>query len=161
MPATRTERASLCNRAPQKETPVSQTLEARMPAPALRLNGAAAAYGAVIRGTAPPRDIEYRVLARLVALLKDADAPGSGPAALHEALHEMRLVWTAFLIDLASPGNRWDDAGKARLISLGRWVLNETDRVQRGQSPLDHLIAVNHSIAEGLKPAALSAEAGA
>jgi flagellar protein FlaF len=135
---------------------VSNLAEQSFVAPAMRLNGAAAAYGAVIRGTAPPRDIEYRVLARLIAMLKQASSPGAGPAAMHEALHETRMVWTAFLMDLASPGNRWDDVGKARLISLARWLINETDRVQRGASQPDSLITVMQPVADGLKPASLS-----
>ena len=121
----------------------------------MRLNGAAAAYGAVIRGTAPPRDIECRVLARLIGLLEDAQAPAAGPAALHEAVHETRMVWTAMLMDLADPGNRWDDVGKARLVSLARWIILEADRVQRRQSSPDNLIVVMRPIMEGLKAAAV------
>lgn len=122
----------------------------------MRSNGAAAAYGAVIRGTASPRDIEYRVIARLIVLLKNASAPDAGPAALHEALHETRMVWIAFLMDLAAPSNRWDDGGKARLISIARWLINETDRVQRAAASTEGLIAVMQPIADGLRPASLA-----
>lgn len=124
-------------------------------APAMRLSGAAAAYGAVIRGTAPPRDIECRILARLIGLLEDAQAPEAGPAALHEAAHETRMVWTAMLMDLVDPGNRWDDVGKARLVSLARWIILETDRVQRRQASPETLIAVIRPVMEGLKAAAM------
>ena len=126
--------------------------ESQLQAPALRPNGAAAAYGAVIRGTETPRDIEYRVLARVCGLLQDARLPSAGPAVLPEAIHETRVVWTAFLADLASPGNQWDDQGKARLISLARWVLNEADRVLRDRLSLDALIDVNQAVMRGLQP---------
>ena len=124
------------------------------PHPALfRPNGAATAYGAVIRGTESPRDIEYRVLARVTGLLQDAMQPEAGPAALPTALHENRMVWTAMIVDLASPGNAWDDQGKARLISLARWVLLECDRVQRGHGALASLVEINLIVMQGLKPA--------
>lgn len=125
------------------------------PHPALfRPNGAAAAYGAVIRGTESPRDIEYRVLSQATGLLQAAMQPDAGPAALAVALHENRAVWTAMISDLASPGNSWDDQGKARLFSLARWVLLECDRVQQARGTPAALIEVNLIVMQGLKPAA-------
>lgn len=115
--------------------------------------GAAAAYGSVIRGTDTPRDIEYRVLARATAQLAAGTAPGVGPAALAEAVHDNRMIWTAFAADLAEAGNAWDDQGKARLISLAGWVIAESDRVlTQGRSPAD-LIEINRTVMLGLRPA--------
>nr|WP_242481608.1 flagellar biosynthesis regulator FlaF [Paracraurococcus ruber] len=120
-----------------------------------RPRGAAAAYGSVIRETETPRDIEYRVLARTTDQLETAAQPGAGPTALPAALHDNRMVWTAFAADLASPGNAWDDAGKARLISLAAWVVAESERVLQGAKPPNALIEINRIIMRGLKPAPL------
>ncbi|MDO9711798.1 flagellar biosynthesis regulator FlaF [Paracraurococcus lichenis] len=117
-----------------------------------RPRGAGAAYGSVIRETETPRDIEYRVLARTTALLEAATAEGAGPAALPTAVHDNRMLWTAFATDLAHAENAWDDAGKARLISLAAWVMAESDRVLRGTKAPQALIDINRTIMQGLKP---------
>lgn len=130
-------------------------------APLSRPRGAAAAYGSVIRGAEDPRDIEHRVLGRAVAQLEAAMQPGAGPAALPAAIHENRMVWTAFAADLAGENNNLDDAVKARLLSLASWVVAESDRVLReGRSPRA-LADINRAIMAGLKPgAAAPAESG-
>jgi flagellar biosynthesis regulator FlaF len=121
-------------------------------APLSRPQGAVAAYGSVIRGTEDPRDIEYRVLARAAALLDSALLDDAGPAALPAAIHENRLVWIAFAADLADHNNHFNDALKASLLSLARWVFAESDRVLRdGHSP-QALADVNRTIMAGLRP---------
>jgi flagellar biosynthesis regulator FlaF len=121
-------------------------------APLSRPQGAAAAYGSVIRGTEDPRDIEYRVLARAAVLLDSALQDDAGPAALPAAIHENRLVWIAFAADLVDQNNSFDDALKARLLSLARWVFVESDRVLRdGRSP-QALADVNRVVMAGLRP---------
>jgi flagellar biosynthesis regulator FlaF len=124
------------------------------PAPLHRPRGAAAAYGSVIRRTEDPRDIEYRVLARAVSLLDAAAAPGAGPAAMPGAVHENRMVWSAFAADLASEENAWDEVLRARLLSLACWVFAESDRVLRGGRGAQALIDVNRAVMAGLKPEA-------
>ncbi|WP_419900188.1 flagellar biosynthesis regulator FlaF [Roseomonas sp. USHLN139] len=120
--------------------------------PLHRPRGAATAYGSVIRGTENPRDIEYRVLARATALLEATGLAEAGPADLPAAIHENRMVWTAFAADLASEENGWDLVLKARLLSLTRWVFAESDRVLRdGRSPRA-LCDVNRAVMAGLKP---------
>lgn len=127
--------------------------ESLPPAPPLhRPRGAATAYGSVIRGTEDPREIEYRVLARATALLEAAALPAAGPASLPAAIHENRMVWTAFATDLASEENGWDLVLKARLLSLTRWVFAESERVLRdGRSPRA-LCDVNRAVMAGLQP---------
>lgn len=126
--------------------------------PLLRPRGAAAAYGSVIRRTEDPRDIEYRVLARAVALLEAAAQPGAGPAEMPAAIHENRLVWSAFAADLASPDNAWDEVLRARLLSLARWVFAESDRVLRAGRGIGALVDVNRAVMSGLKPRAEAAD---
>lgn len=126
--------------------------ESASPAPLHRPRGAAAAYGSVIRGTEDPRDIEYRVLARVTALLGEAELPGAGPAAMAAAIHENRMVWTAFAADLADESNGWDVVLRARLLSLARWVFAESDRVVRERRSTRALCDVNRAVMAGLKP---------
>jgi len=131
---------------------LSLAQESLSPAPVMRPRGIAAAYGSVIRGTEAPREIEYRVLARATALLESASLPDAGPADLPNAIHENRMVWTAFVADLAAPENGWEVAMKGRLLSLARWIFAESDRVIRENKPLQALIDVNRAVMAGLKP---------
>ncbi|MFC3126133.1 flagellar biosynthesis regulator FlaF [Pseudoroseomonas globiformis] len=123
-----------------------------LPNPVRRPLGAAAAYGAVIRGTEDPREIEYRVLARATALLDQAAQVDAGPTALSAAIHENRLVWIAFTADLAGENNSFDNALKARLVSLARWVFTESERVLRARQGVQPLIDVNRAVMAGLQP---------
>ena len=123
-------------------------------APPQRPSGALATYGAVIRSTENPRTIEYRVLARMTSMLERAAAPSAGPAAMPTAIHENRMVWTAFATDLADDSNAWDMALRARLISLARWVFAESDRVLREKKGPQALIDVNRAVMTGLQPPA-------
>lgn len=131
---------------------LSVVQESLSPAPVMRPRGIASAYSSVIRGTEDPREIEYRVLARATALLESASLPHAGPADLPTAIHENRMVWTAFAADLAAPENGWEAAMKARLLSLARWIFAESDRVIRENKPLQALIDVNRAVMAGLKP---------
>lgn len=123
-------------------------------APLQRPTGAMAAYGTMIRETENPRAIEYRVLARTAGLLEIAILPNAGPADLPAAIHENRMVWTAFAADLAEDGNRYEDILRARLLSLARWVFAESDRVLHGRKNPQALIDVNRAVMLGLQPAA-------
>jgi flagellar biosynthesis regulator FlaF len=121
-------------------------------APLQRPSGALGAYGAVIRTTENPRSIEYHVLARAASMLEQACSPDSGPAAMPTAIHENRMVWTAFAADLADEGNAWDETLRARMISLARWVFAEGDRVLRDKKSAQALIDVNRAVMLGLQP---------
>ncbi|MBO1076137.1 flagellar biosynthesis regulator FlaF [Roseomonas marmotae] len=121
-------------------------------APLQRSAGAGAAYGAVIRETEHPRVIEYRVLARAAALLELAALPGGSPAALPGAVHENRMLWTAFAADLAEEANTCEITLRAQLLSLARWVFAESDRVLRERKSPQALIDINRAVMLGLRP---------
>jgi flagellar biosynthesis regulator FlaF len=130
------------------------TPTAANPAPLQRPTGALAAYGAVIRSTENPRTIEYRVLARAAAMMELATLPDAGPADLPGAVHENRMVWTAFAADLAEDGNACEITLRARLLSLARWVFAESDRVLHARKSPQALIDVNRAVMLGLQPEA-------
>lgn len=122
--------------------------------PLQRPTGALSAYGAVIRTTEDPRAIEYRLLARAASQLEAALATDASPAALPTAIHDNRMIWTAFAADLAEDGNGFEDSLRARLLSLARWVFAESDRVLRERKAPHALIDVNRAVMLGLQPSA-------
>jgi flagellar protein FlaF len=115
-------------------------------------NGAARAYGAVIRRTESPRAIEHRLFALITAELQAAAAPDAHFTARITAAHRNRELWQTLALDLAEPGNALPDDLRARLISLAIWVGRETQLVIRHGATMQNLIDVNRSIMQGLRP---------
>lgn len=99
-----------------------------------------------------PRAIEHRALARVTGML--VAGAEKGGAALAEACHMNRMLWTIFQTDLATPGNALPDTLKAQLISLSIWVQRYTGKVLFENASIEPLVQVNRSIMEGLAPSA-------
>jgi len=61
-------------------------------------------------------------------------------------------LWGFFIQDLTDPNNDLAEQLRADLISIGLWVIKESDRVisERSQS-FTELIDVNKSIRDGLR----------
>jgi flagellar biosynthesis activator protein FlaF len=95
-----------------------------------------------------PRAIEQRALARVTGML--VSGAEKGGAALAEACHMNRMLWTIFQTDLVLPENGLPDALKAQLISLAIWVQRYTTKVLFENASVDPLVSVNRSILEGL-----------
>jgi len=114
-------------------------------------NGVAGAYGAVIRQTESPRDIEFRVFELATTALSAADRPDVPVGERTTALHRNRELWQTLAVDLADANNALPDHLRADLLSLAIWVTRETSGAMRGGS-LDSLIAVNRRIMQGLRP---------
>ncbi len=132
---------------------LSATTDHILNAPLQRPSGALAAYGSVIRTTESPRSIEYHILARTTSMLENASSINPSPAAMPSAIHENRMVWTAFAADLADDGNRCGTALRGGLLSIAMWVFAESDRVLRHQKSPAALIDVNRAVMQGLQPA--------
>ncbi len=120
-------------------------------------NGAANAYGAIIRQTESARDIEYRVFERVTAALEAAL-----PAETHftrriVAVHDNRALWQTLACDLADDDNGLPPELRANLIGLAIWVTRESDRVIIQSASLRDLIDINHTIMQGLRPASRDA----
>lgn len=101
-----------------------------------------------------PRAVEHRALARVTGMLLTGAEKGG--AALAEACHMNRMLWTIFQTDLALPGNALPDALKAQLISLSIWVQRYTNKVLFENASIEPLVQVNRSIMDGLSPSAPS-----
>lgn len=51
-----------------------------------------------------------------------------------KALYFTRRLWMLFVTELAAPDNALSNDLKMRLISIGKWVLREADRIRLNQS---------------------------
>jgi flagellar protein FlaF len=115
--------------------------------------GAGNVYGKVMRDTENSREIERRVFEQITSELEAADDPATSFTARIAAMHRNRELWLTLTCDLADEDNALPAALRARIISLGIWVLGETQRLMRGAGSLADLIEINRSIMRGLATA--------
>lgn len=89
---------------------------------------------------------------RAIDLLQHAAACGPRSPEAVEAVRVLQQLWGFFIQDLADPNNDLAEQLRADLISIGLWVIKESDRVisERSQSFAD-LIDVNKTIRDGLQ----------
>ena len=107
-----------------------------------------AAYRRQKEAAETPRELERRAFMTVIGRLTDAKEKSG--TVLIEACHLNTQLWTTLLVDLSIPENALPEELKARLISIGIWVLRYTPGVMAGKAAIDPLINVNRSIAEGL-----------
>ena len=83
---------------------------------------------------ADAKDREIQVLDRAITMLNKAAVAGRSSMDAVEALYFTRRVWIAFIDDLRLPENQFPPALRADLISIGLWVLKETDKIRLRKS---------------------------
>jgi flagellar protein FlaF len=97
------------------------------------------------------RENERLAIEQSVALLKRAELAGPQSGAAADAIIFLNRLWSFFLDDLAKPENGLPDDVRAKLISIGIWMLKEADAISKGKSRnFAGLIDVSNVIAEGL-----------
>jgi len=98
------------------------------------------------------RQREFELFEQAIQLMKAAEGlPSQSPEMINAIVFVQRL-WTFLIKDLGHPENALPDKLKGQLISIGLWVMRESDRVVRGeQSSLEALIDINSMIQEGLR----------
>ena len=97
------------------------------------------------------RNSERRALLHAARLLDLAIQAGPRSIESVEALLYVRRLWTFFVEQLAQPGNPLANETRAKLISIGLWILGEEERIRMGQSTDYASIAeVCRTIAAGL-----------
>ena len=70
---------------------------------------------------------------------------------LVESLLYVRRLWTIFIEDLAHPENGLPDKLRADIISIGVWVVKESDRLREEKSnDVMQLIEINRLIRDAL-----------
>jgi flagellar protein FlaF len=96
--------------------------------------------------------MEFEVLARVTRRLKLTAEPDGTFAHMASALHDNRALWSAFAVDLMTPGNGLPADLRGQLLGLARFVEEHTSRVLRGSASVEALIDVNTAIMRGLRP---------
>lgn len=98
------------------------------------------------------REQERTALERSIALLLDAEKKGPQSREAVEAIFFVRKLWGIFIEDLAKPENGLPPKLRADLVSVGLWVMRETEEIRQGRSSnFTALIDVSKTIAEGLR----------
>jgi flagellar biosynthesis activator protein FlaF len=97
------------------------------------------------------RNSERKALLNAAMLLDAAIVAGPRSIESVTALLYVRRLWTYFVEQLAQPGNPLSKETRAKLISIGLWILGEEERIRMGQSSDYASIAeVCRTIAAGL-----------
>lgn len=86
-----------------------------------------------------------------IRLMEEAkDAPLRSQQVI-EATRHMHQLWSYLIKDLSDPTNDLSDELKANLISIGLWVLRETENILAGRSNnWAGLIDINRTVRKGL-----------
>ncbi|ANY79448.1 hypothetical protein BB934_15485 [Microvirga ossetica] len=110
-------------------------------------------YAEVIEdSSAECRQREFELFEQAIKLMKGAAGRPAQSQEMIEAIVFVQRLWTFLIKDLGHPDNGLPDKLKGQLISIGLWVMRESDRVIRGeQKSLEALIDINAMIQEGLK----------
>ncbi|WP_295556060.1 flagellar biosynthesis regulator FlaF [uncultured Hyphomicrobium sp.] len=98
------------------------------------------------------RENERTALERSIDLLQQAEKSGAGSREAIEAIYFVRRLWGIFIEDLAKADNGLPQKLRADLVSVGLWVMRETEEIRQGRSKnFNALIDVSRTISEGLR----------
>jgi len=98
------------------------------------------------------REHERNALERSIALLQEAESKGTDTREAVDAIFYVRKLWGIFIEDLAKPENGLPPKLRADLVSVGLWVMRETEEIRQGRSTnFKGLIDVSRIISEGLR----------
>jgi flagellar biosynthesis activator protein FlaF len=94
---------------------------------------------------------ERMALEHAITLLQSAAKQGNQSAEAIEALHFCSNLWVLLIEDLAHPENQLPVQLRANIISIGLWIMRETEEIRQGRSEnFEGIIEVSRSLAEGL-----------
>ena len=110
------------------------------------------AYNSIVEESSRAmRAQEARALDRVILQMREAQPAGPRSKAAINALYQLRTLWTVFLDDLNDAENALPTALKARLVSIGIWVIKEIERLRSGEShDFGSIIEINQIIRDGL-----------
>ncbi|UVK47228.1 flagellar biosynthesis regulator FlaF [Mesorhizobium sp. AR07] len=101
---------------------------------------------------ADAKDRERQILTRSIDMLSAAAVAGHASMEAIEALRFTNRVWTTFVEDLGSSDNALPKELRANLISIGLWLLRETEDIRQGRtSNFEGLIEVSQIIRDGIQ----------
>jgi flagellar protein FlaF len=98
------------------------------------------------------RDNERRAFDHCIELLHAARDAGRGTRQSVEALFFLNRLWGVLLEDLAMPENGLPEELRAKLISIGIWILRYAEEIRLGgQDNFQPLIEISETISAGLR----------
>jgi flagellar biosynthesis activator protein FlaF len=98
------------------------------------------------------RNNEVRALEHSIQLMKKAKNARMAPRETVEAVFFVNRLWGVLMEDLASRDNELSQELRAKLISIGIWVLRTTEDIRQNKvGSFDSLISISQTIATGLK----------
>jgi flagellar biosynthesis activator protein FlaF len=98
------------------------------------------------------REREHLAVGHSIELLKAAQAKGPTSREAVEAIYFTRKLWAFFIEDLAKPENDLPRQLRADLISIGIWIMRESEEIRLGNSTnFKGLVDVSQLIAGGLQ----------
>lgn len=113
------------------------------------------AQAAYARDRAPirtDRGTEYELFARVTYKMRQAAAKGKpGFAALAEAIHHNRSLWTLLATDVADQGNKLPRDLKARIFYLSEFTQDYSGKVLSKGASIAPLVEVNAAMMRGLR----------
>lgn len=102
--------------------------------------------------SATHRANEQAALEHSISLLTLAEKHGAQSREAVDALFFVNRLWSFFIEDLMKADNALPSDVRASLISVGLWLLRESEAISAGKSEnLRGLIEVTQTIAEGLQ----------
>jgi flagellar protein FlaF len=101
------------------------------------------------------RQDEQRAFRHCIGLLEKARKAGNGTRESIEAIFFLNRLWGVLMEDLASSSNELPEELRAKLISIGIWILRYAEELRNGRlSDFMPLIEVSECISKGLDQAA-------
>jgi flagellar protein FlaF len=98
------------------------------------------------------RERERQAIEHSIQLLTAAEKAGARSREAVEALTFVRRLWAHFVEDLAKADNDLPTKLRAELISIGLWLMRESEQIRLEKSDnFKGLIEVSQAISEGLK----------
>jgi flagellar protein FlaF len=98
------------------------------------------------------REREKLAFDRAIDLLKEAASKGARSLEGKEAISFVQRLWGILIEDLLNPENGLPDALRAELVSIGLWIMKESELIQQGRSEnYAALIDLNTMIRDGLR----------
>jgi flagellar biosynthesis activator protein FlaF len=98
------------------------------------------------------RSNEVRAIEHSVLLMEKADQSGMQPRSVIEAVFFVNRLWGVLLEDLASRDNVLPEDLRAKLISIGIWILRTAEDIRQNKaSDFKAMISISQTIAQGLK----------
>lgn len=97
------------------------------------------------------REREREAFDKVLHLLETARERGVASREGIEAIYYLRRLWWILLQDAQLPQNELPMELRAGIISIGRWMIQEIDRIDQGKADdLSPVIEINEIIRNGL-----------